>query len=233
MKAIVLPCYKEFAELNLDLIDKRGRTALHLCALKNDKVGLKRLLAEGANKEIKDVNGNFPHQLATDASLVVELGGKIESLKRKIPPKKTTLAKVIRINPKKILVNSNVPQAPNSEKPVPQAYLEDTTIPKAPQYKKFLKNAPSTVQVGQNTAMKINRKLTNLKAPATVDAPVKKEKQISALVLPQDKKIEERRSDDSDSDSERYFLTNCISSDIFKTCANSKSAPIQIKLENA
>ena len=130
-------------------------------------------------------------------------------------------------------MNSNVPQAPNSEKPVPQAYLEDTTIPKAPQYKKFLKNAPSTVQVGQNTAMKINRKLTNLKAPATVDAPVKKEKQISALVLPQDKKIEERRSDDSDSDSERYFLTNCITSDIFKTCANSKSAPIQIKLENA
>jgi len=175
----------------LNLVDKRGRTVLHICAANNDTVGLKRLLASGAKTDIKDINGNLPYELASDRSVVVELGGKPEELtvnrslpsyRAKVPPKG---AKVIRLNPKKI------PVPPTGVTPLHTPITGPTAGPKL--------NDKTEPSCKTDPLMGTLDALT--KAPAESD---KVEKLSTVLNLPQDKKMDlESRSDDSGSDSDR------------------------------
>lgn len=192
----------DFRGLDLDLVDKRGRTVLHICAANNDTVGLKRLLASGAKKDIKDINGNLPHELASDRSVVVELGGNPEelSINRSLPPpyrssfhEKSSKdfvpkgAKVIRLNPKKI--------------PVPPSQLPITAIITGPD----TITGPANDDKADPSSISTDPLLVPLdaltKAPTESD---KVEKLSNALSLPQDKKMAlDSRSDDSGSDSDR------------------------------
>lgn len=82
----------DFSELDVNTVDKLGRTALHLAAQGNYLEGAKKLLSEGASTKLKDSKGLLPHELSTDGELVKLLGGT------PLPADK----KVIRINPKMI-----------------------------------------------------------------------------------------------------------------------------------
>ena len=174
------------------MVDKLGRTALHICAANNDMVGLKRLLSSGAKTTIKDVNGNVPYELATDPKLKVELGGKLEEIKitrpvyTSIPPKNNK--KLIRINPKKINVPPpGVPPMMPPVRPVLKTHQNGFT-------------KPATVSFAT---------LATSKPPATSlevqSIPAPKPEKVSFLELPQDKKpaLDSRSDDDSGSDSDR------------------------------
>ena len=184
-------CYNatDLAGLDLDLVDKRGRTVLHICAAKNDTVGLKRLISYGAKKDVKDINGNLPYQLASDRSVVVELGGNPEEVLPKVPPKKVPFHhaaaplpntkiisnKVIRINPKKIVL-------PALQKPT-------SDVPVAPRKNITASDKPPNV------------------ALTSVATPSERKESSIALALPQDRKSyqvsDSRSDDDSGSDCER------------------------------
>ena len=184
-------CYNatDLAGLDLDLVDKRGRTVLHICAAKNDTVGLKRLISYGAKKDVKDINGNLPYQLASDRSVVVELGGNPEEVLPKVPPKKLPFQhaapplsntkilsnKVIRINPKKIVLPA----------------LQKTT-PDVP------------VATRKNNISSVKPPIVPSTSLAT---PTERKESSIALALPQDRKSyqvsDSRSDDDSGSDCER------------------------------
>lgn len=227
-------CYHvvDFTGLDLDLRDKRGRTALHICASNNDTIGLKRLLSSGAKKDVEDINGNVPHQLTNDPKLVVELGGKVEEKPKfggppSFPVIPSNVPGNIIVNPKKINV-SIPPQIPRNTviNPLPDKienkfdYIDQ--INRERMEKVRLKNIPKKAPVQIEPLKPPVKVLQPVKAPDIDKKLEKKDEKKSTLVLPQDKtyKVQDSHSgsenDDSGSDNERleihYFDTSNLNS---------------------
>ena len=141
-----LPCFFDLSKVSLDLFDAiQGKTALHICAERDDADGCRILLAAGADPKIKDKNEKLPHQLPKTPAVIEQLGGnplaitlrrkaeaemelralKIQQLtakRRKASAQLDQLPKntIIRINPNKFpngLPSSLRPESKTSQAP--------------------------------------------------------------------------------------------------------------------